>query len=64
LPHEADSPITLIAKVFEEVPKSPSSWNPEVPAALDGLVMRLLTTERDARPASALALHDQLAAIG
>ncbi|MBI2407035.1 MAG: protein kinase [Gemmatimonadetes bacterium] len=63
-PHESDSAITLIAKVFEETPKPPSGWNDEVPPALDGLVMRLLSTDRDGRPSSAAALHDLLASIG
>jgi serine/threonine-protein kinase len=63
-PHEADSAIMLIAKVFEETPRPPSSWHPDVPPALDQLVMRTLATEPGARPASAEALHDLLAAIG
>jgi serine/threonine-protein kinase len=62
-PHVAESAITLIAKVFEETPKPPSAWNEEVPPALDALVMRLLSADRNARPADALSLHDLLAAI-
>ena len=63
-PHEAEMAVTLIAKVFEEVPTLPSALNAEVPAALDEVVMRTLAMERDQRPVSALALHDLLAAIG
>jgi len=63
-PHEADNAMTLIAKVLEEVPKAPSEWNSEVPPALDELVMRALAVDRNQRPVSAAALHDQLAAIG
>ena len=63
-PHEAESAITLIAKVFEETPRRPSVENGEVPAALDDVIMRLLSAEPGARPGSALELHDLLAAIG
>ena len=63
-PHEAESAITLIARVFEETPKRPSEWNADIPAALDDLVMRLLATDPDLRPRSAIELHDLLAAIG
>jgi len=63
-PHEADQAITLIAKVFEEVPRPPSAWNADVPAALDALVLRTLSIDRTGRPASATELHDLLAAIG
>ena len=63
-PHEAENAMTLIAKVLEEVPKTPSAWNDEVPPALDALVMQTLAVDRDSRPVSAAALHDQLAAIG
>ncbi|MHB8839381.1 MAG: protein kinase domain-containing protein [Gemmatimonadaceae bacterium] len=63
-PHEAESAITLIAKVFEETPRRPSVENGEVPAALDDLIMRLLSAEPGERPGSALELHDLLAAIG
>ena len=63
-PHEADNPMTLIAKLIEETPKSPSSLNAEVPAALNDLVMRALSKDREQRPPTATALHDLLAAIG
>ena len=63
-PHEADQAITLIAKVFEEVPRPPSAWNADVPVALDALVLRTLSIDRTGRPASATELHDLLAAIG
>ncbi len=63
-PHEADNPMTLIAKLIEETPKLPSSFNPEVSAALDEIVMQAVAKDREKRPATATALHDLLAAIG
>ena len=63
-PVEADNAITLIARLLEETPKPPSAWNPEVPPALDVVVMQALAKDRTERPATAAALHDLLAAIG
>lgn len=63
-PHEADNPMTLIAKLIEETPKLPSAHNAEVSAALDDLVMRALSKDREHRPATATELHHLLAAIG
>jgi len=62
-PFVADSPITLVAKQLEEQPPAPTSLNPEVPEALSRLVLRTLSKDRAARPASAEALHDLLEEI-
>ena len=63
-PITADTPITLIAKVLEDVPLEPRVVNPEVPEALNQLVMACLSKNADGRPQTALKLHDKLAAIG
>lgn len=63
-PITADSPMTLIAKVLEEVPIAPKIVNGEVPDALNVLVVSCLAKDPNDRPQSALALHDALAAIG
>jgi serine/threonine protein kinase len=63
-PFEAETQYSLIAKLIEETPNLPSSWNAEVPAALDDLVMRTLSKDPAHRPATAVELHDLLAAIG
>jgi eukaryotic-like serine/threonine-protein kinase len=60
LPHEADTPMTLIAKVIEETPRPPRELQPDVPAALSEIVMRTLSKDRDKRPKSASELHDWL----
>jgi HAMP domain-containing protein len=62
-PFVADSPITLVAKQLEEIPVSPAKLNPEVPEPLAALVLRTLSKDREHRPASAAALHDELDAI-
>jgi serine/threonine protein kinase len=62
-PFVADTPITLVAKQLEEEPPAPSALNVEVPKALSDLVIRALSKDRAARPASAGELHDLLDAI-
>lgn len=63
LPHEATTPMELIAKVIEQTPRSPRDLQPDVPAALSDLVMRVLSKDRDKRPKSAGELHDRLEAM-
>jgi serine/threonine-protein kinase len=63
-PITADSAITLIAKVLEDVPIAPRVVNGEVPEALNDLVLACLAKNAAERPQSALVLHDKLAAIG
>jgi serine/threonine protein kinase len=60
LPHEADTPMTLIAKVLEETPRAPRELQADVPPALSDIVMRTLSRDRDKRPSSAVELHDWL----
>jgi HAMP domain-containing protein/predicted Ser/Thr protein kinase len=64
LPFNADSPITLITKVLEEVPASPRSISPDIPASLADLVVRALDKDPNKRPQTATAFHDLLDAIG
>jgi HAMP domain-containing protein/predicted Ser/Thr protein kinase len=60
MPHTAQTPITLITKVLEETPTPPRELQPDIPAALSDLVMRVLSKDREARPKNALELHDAL----
>lgn len=59
-PFEAPTLLALITKVVTTSPAEPGALNPEVPAALSGLVMQLLAREREHRPPTAQALVDQL----
>lgn len=63
-PLSGETPYQLVAKLLEETPPRPKSVNPEVPDALDALIMELLAKKAAQRPQSALILHDRLAAIG
>jgi eukaryotic-like serine/threonine-protein kinase len=63
VPITADSVITLIGKVLEEVPVPPSQRYPDIPAELSSLVMWTLEKSRDERPASAAELHARLGEI-
>jgi hypothetical protein len=52
-----------VAKQLEEVPPSPTSLNPDVPQVLSDAILRTLSKDREARPASAAALYELLEAI-
>jgi HAMP domain-containing protein len=56
VPHTAETPITLIAKVLEETPVSPRGMTVDVPQSLSDLVMRTMAKDRNDRPASAAEL--------
>ena len=60
LPFEAPSFIALIARVLEESPAPPHTLYADIPEGLSMLVMRAMSRERDARPATAEAFHDAL----
>jgi eukaryotic-like serine/threonine-protein kinase len=60
LPIDAETPITLIAKVLEDEPTPPRSVQPDIPQALSDLVMWALAKDRDKRPRSAAELHSRL----
>lgn len=63
LPLDADTPYTFAAKLWEEEPVAPAKINPDVPPALDRLVMRLLLKRPSERLASAEELSEQLRQI-
>jgi eukaryotic-like serine/threonine-protein kinase len=49
VPFEGDSAVAVALKQVSEAPKRPSSVNPDVPPALDAVVMRALAKDPDAR---------------
>ena len=57
----AESPLAVAMRHVTEEPDPPSASNPEVPPALDALVMRLLAKNPERRPASAAVLAELLA---
>jgi len=63
-PIEAASMVTLVARVLADEPAPPSSLVPEVPAALDDLVLQLLAKRPEDRVPGAAALAERLRALG
>lgn len=63
LPYEADNPVALSMMHVNELPRSPREANPEVPRALDALVLKLLAKDPEDRYSSAGALADDLERI-
>lgn len=53
----------VVTAVVNEAPEPPAAIRPELPVALSGLIVRLLSKSRDARPVSAAAVADELTAI-
>ena len=47
------SAMEILRNIAVQQPRSPRELNPEVPAALDGFLLRLLAKEREQRPVSA-----------
>jgi serine/threonine-protein kinase len=62
LPFSAPAPLGLIGKMLSEKPTPPSIRRPDmaVPAKLEALIMRVLSTDRQLRPASAEEFRKQL----
>jgi len=49
-PFKADSMIAVLHSIASQTPASPSRLNPEVPASLDALIMRMLEKDAALRP--------------
>jgi serine/threonine-protein kinase len=64
VPFEAETTWALIAKHLEEEPPNPRELNPDVPEALAKVILRAMAREPKDRFASAVQMHDALAAIG
>lgn len=63
LPFADTDPITALQSVLHRRPEPLGKIQPEIPAAVDALVMRLLEKDREARFPSAQAVHDALVAL-
>ncbi len=62
-PFHAETPVAVAVKQIQERPEAPSRWRPEVPFALDRVVLRCLAKEPADRYASAQMLIDDLQAL-
>ena len=58
VPFEADSPVAVALKQISEPPRRPSELNPQVPPALDGVVLKALAKD----PAQRFQSADEFAA--
>jgi serine/threonine protein kinase len=63
VPLTAPTPITLVAKVLDEMPVAPARRFPDIPVELSDVVMWTLAKSRDDRPRDAVALHARLDAL-
>jgi serine/threonine-protein kinase len=63
LPFDADSPVSLIARMLNEEARAPVELNRDVPPALSSLVLSLLAKKPDDRVRSAEELGKRLAEI-
>jgi class 3 adenylate cyclase len=62
-PFLGDDPVAIISQHINTAPVAPSWHNPEVPRALESLILRLLAKDPNERPPSAAAIPEALAAI-
>jgi len=62
LPYDADNAVRLIAVVLSGTPTALTSYRPDVPPALDAVVMKCLARKRDDRFANYVELREALVA--
>ncbi|PYT02497.1 MAG: hypothetical protein DMF60_21220 [Acidobacteria bacterium] len=63
-PFAGDQFVAIISQHINSPPVAPSWHNPEVPQALENLILRLLAKTPEERPGSAAEVAKELAAIG
>ncbi len=64
LPFEAQSAVSLIAKVLNEEPVAPNAIRNDIPPAFSALIMKLLSKAADERIQTAPELAERLAGLG
>ncbi|HLH24645.1 MAG TPA: protein kinase [Chloroflexota bacterium] len=63
LPYEGDSPLAIALQHIEAEPPRPRAWNPQVPAALEAIVLRAMAKAPGERFQTAAALAEALRAF-
>ena len=63
-PFVADAPMAVISQHVHAKPTPPSQHNPEIPRALDTLILKLLAKDQDERPSSAEEVLAELERAG
>jgi serine/threonine protein kinase len=63
LPFDADDPVAVISQHLHAPVVSPREHNPEIPHALEDLILRLLSKAPEDRPASAAEVGKTLALL-
>src|SRR5262249_32961769 len=64
LPFQGDDALAILSALARDQPATPRQFNPEVPAALSDLILKLLAKKPEERYASATAVAEELAALG
>jgi serine/threonine protein kinase len=59
-PFGGETSSAVLASILNDTPPPPQTINPDVPTALERLVLRLLEKDRDARPQSAADVRNEL----
>lgn len=60
VPFNADNPVTVALKHIEEEPPKPSDFVPEIPGAMDGIILRAMKKSKTERYDSALQMIAEL----
>ncbi len=64
LPFDADNPLAVVSQHLYASPVPPSTYNPDIPPALETLILQLLSKQPDQRPASAAEVRQLLERVG
>lgn len=60
LPFTADSPLSIVLKHVSEPPPSPRKFNPNLPEAVEAVILKALSKRRQDRQQSAMQLAEEL----
>ena len=63
-PFQSSTVVSLVAKVLTQAPRAPGQLNPELPPALEALILKLLAKKPEDRVQTALELAERLTPLG